>query len=235
MALFDHALAGLQYDLEHFEALTPPDTTILHPYDLVSHSAGFFDDEDAGELILQDTLEILLPGSNRWQQSMSGGVVEPGRVWFEGPFAYLIFELKNEPGLGGIRFYRVWPYTIRSSNKRRYNSYPHPVGGPSTEYSEFCRWSNLPVVTLSMAGNHLKVSSAVFTDAVYADRLLLLDLRFGPYGPDNVLRVARVFVAVNKCTERLRELYSGLERLPKILPGVMYSSPITDPPESAIP
>ena len=81
-----------------------------------------------------------------------------------------------------------------------------------------------------MAGNRLEVSTAVFTDAVYADRLLLLDLRLGPHGPDNVLRVARMFVAINKCTERLRELYSGLERLPKILPGVMYPSPTADPP-----
>ena len=64
-ALFDHALALLQYDLERLEALAPPDTTLPHAYDLVSHFAGFFDDEDARELIPQDTLEALLPGSNR--------------------------------------------------------------------------------------------------------------------------------------------------------------------------
>ena len=105
-ALFDHALALLQYDLEHLETLAPPDTTLPHAYDLVSHFAGFFDDEEARELILQDTLEALLPGSNRWQQSMVGGTVKPGRMWFEGPFVYLIFELNNEPGLGGYPFLR---------------------------------------------------------------------------------------------------------------------------------
>jgi len=86
-----------------------------------------------------------------------------------------------------------------------------------------------------MAGNRLEVSTAVFTDAVYADKLLSLDLRLGPHGPDNVLRVTRVFMAIDKCAERLRELYSGLERLPKMLPGVMYPSPTADPPESTIP
>jgi len=75
----------------------------------------------------------------------------------------------------------------------------------------------MPVVLLSMAGNRLEVSTAVFTDAVYADKLLSLDLRLGPHGPDNVLRVARVFMAISVCAKRLREQYSGLERLPKML------------------
>ena len=94
----------MQYDLEHLEALTPLETTIPHAYDLVSRSAEFFDEEDVRELTLQDTLEALLPGSNRWQRPMINGAVKPGRVWFEGPFVYLIFELKNEPGLGGDPF-----------------------------------------------------------------------------------------------------------------------------------
>jgi len=85
-----------------------------------------------------------------------------------------------------------------------------------------------------MAGNRLEVSTAIFTDAVYTDKLLSLDLRLGPHGPDNVLRVARVFAAIDKCAERLRELYGGLERLPKMLPRVMYPSPTADPPESTI-
>ena len=72
---------------------------------------------------------------------------------------------------------------------------------PFKQYSEFCQWSNLPVVLLSIAGNRLEVSTTVFTDAVYADKLLSLDLRLGPHGPDNVLRVARIFMVINRCTE----------------------------------
>ena len=86
-----------------------------------------------------------------------------------------------------------------------------------------------------MAGNRFEVSTAVFTDAVYADKLLSLDFCLGPHGPDNVLRVARVCMAIKKCMKRLREMYSGLERLPKMLFGVMYPSPTADPPESKIP
>jgi len=35
---------------------------------------------------------------------MADGAVNADRVWFEGFFVYLIFELKNEPGLGGDPF-----------------------------------------------------------------------------------------------------------------------------------
>ena len=94
----------MQYDLEHLEALTPPHTTIPHAYDLVSHSAGFFDEEDVRESTLQVILATLLSGSCTWRRSMADGTVKPGRVWFEGSFVYLIFELKNELELGGDPF-----------------------------------------------------------------------------------------------------------------------------------
>lgn len=47
-----------------------------------------------------------------------------------------------------------------------------------------------------MAGNRLEVSTAVFTDAVYTDKLLSFDLRLGPHGVDNVLRVVYMFMAI---------------------------------------
>jgi len=83
-----------------------------------------------------------------------------------------------------------------------------------------------------MSGNHLEIATAIFTDAVYADKLLSLDLRLGFHGPDNVLHVARMFMAINKCTERLRKLYRDLKGLSGTLPGVLYPNPTADPPES---
>lgn len=79
------------------------------------------------------------------------------------------------------------------------------------------------------------VLTAIFVDAMYANKLLSLDLELGPDGPDNVLRVARIFVATTKCTERLRNMFRPLETLPKTVPSVMYPSSTADPPESTIP
>jgi len=103
-ALFSRTLAGLRYDLEHLEALTPPKETIPYAFQLVSYSAEFFDDEDRREQNLRNILKALLPGQSKWQEPMVGGAIMPGGVWFERCAAYMILQLKNEPGLGGDPF-----------------------------------------------------------------------------------------------------------------------------------
>ena len=133
-ALFDHALALLQYDLERLQALTPPDATIPHAYDLISNSARFFDDENVRGSTLRDTLEALLPGSTKWHWSMVDGPVNPGGVLFEGTFAYLVFELKNEPGLGGDPFLQSLAVYNKIIKRKEVQSPSHPLGDPSTEF-----------------------------------------------------------------------------------------------------
>jgi len=85
-----------------------------------------------------------------------------------------------------------------------------------------------------MAGDRLDVSTAIFTDAIYAEKLFSLDLRLRYHRHENVLRVARVFTAICKCTERLRDLYGGLGLGPMVS-RVMYPNPTADPPDSTIP
>ena len=43
-----------------------------------------------------------LPGTNKWQSSTPGKTVHA--IWLEKPFAYLMVELKNEPGFAGDPF-----------------------------------------------------------------------------------------------------------------------------------
>jgi len=86
-----------------------------------------------------------------------------------------------------------------------------------------------------MTGNRLEVATAIFTEAVYADKLLSFYLHLGPHGPDNVLRVARIFTAIRKCAGELRTLYGRLKNSSVILFSVMYPNPTADPPESPIP
>ena len=100
-ALFSKPLAMLRYNLEHLDKLTPDHGTITPAFDFVTTGAAFFDDEEKRGEVLQKLLKSLLGRDARWQTPIAGGTAKPGGVWFEGPFAYLIFELKNEPGLGG--------------------------------------------------------------------------------------------------------------------------------------
>jgi len=78
------------------------------------------------------------------------------------------------------------------------------------------------------------VAAAIFTDSIYADELLSLTLRFGPHAPDNVLRVARVFMAINRCMERLRTLYRNVGTSTPSAPPAkfMWPNPTPDPPLS---
>ena len=85
-------------------------------------------------------------------------------------------------------------------------------------------------------GNRLVVSTAIFTNAIYADELLSITLHLGPHGPDNVLHVARVFMAINDSTRRLRQLYRNLlrARTPSSRQAkALWPNPTPDPPEPA--
>ena len=57
------------------------------------------------------------------------------------------------------------------------------------------------MILLTITGNRLVISTAVFTDAIYADELFLVALRLGPHRSNNVLHVARVFMAINESME----------------------------------
>ena len=89
----------------------------------------------------------------------------------------------------------------------------------------------MPMILLAIAGNHLVVSTAIFTDAIYADELLSIKLRLGPHGSDNVRRVARVFMAINKATEGLCTLYEHLSTDPSSQTGALWPNPTLHPPQ----
>jgi hypothetical protein len=136
--------------------------------------------------------------------------------------------------MGEIRFYEAWLYTAKLSPDRRYNlSHAHSaLLRCIKQYLPFLSSSNLPVVLLAIAGNRLIVSAAIFTDSIYADELFQMKLSFGFHGSDNVLRVARVFVAINRCTDRLRVLYTNLRTSTQPTPPskFLWPNPTPDPP-----
>jgi len=96
----------LKYNLGHLESLEPDYRTLDHAFDLITSSANFFADEDQREERLKVTLGGLLPGKCVWREKTSSQTAKPAGVWLQGPFTYILAELKNEPGLGGDPFLR---------------------------------------------------------------------------------------------------------------------------------
>ena len=79
------------------------------------------------------------------------------------------------------------------------------------------------------------MSTVIFTNKLYANELLSITLRLGPHGPDNVLHVARVFMAIKESVEQLRDLYVDLLATPHPLqPQTMalWPNPTLNPSES---
>ena len=93
------------------------------------------------------------------------------------------------------------------------------------------------MILLTITGNRLFISTAVFTDARYADELFLVALRLGPHRSDNVLHVARAFMAINESMGLLRELSRDMRNLPDPTTTVRapWLSPTPDLPGSAVP
>ena len=83
-----------------------------------------------------------------------------------------------------------------------------------------------------MAGNNLVISTAIFTNAIYADELLSIELHLGTHGPANILHIARVSMAINKTARQLHELYRGLLVDPLSQTGALWPNPTVDPPQS---
>ena len=106
-ALFDQALARLKYDLEHLEAFTPISSGIGSAFELVTTATAFFELEDERELTLGRPMARLIKGRPQWQDSLPEEAAGAGAVFLEGCFTYLILELKNESGLGGIQLVPV--------------------------------------------------------------------------------------------------------------------------------
>ena len=89
----------------------------------------------------------------------------------------------------------------------------------------------MPVILLAIAGNRLTVSSAIFTDSVYADELVSVKLCFPPHPSENVLRIARIFTAIDRCAGKLRKMYRDLARDSATTPlgQVLWPNPTPDP------
>ena len=144
-SLFSEPLALLEYSLGHLESFTPNLETLNRAFELITSSTDFFVDEDKREGVLKLILGGLLPGTNKWQRPTTGKTAQPGAIWLEEPFAYLIVELKNEPGLAGDPFLQ----TLVSYGKLLVQDEvffgPHQQLSPTNSYCSTTRTSTVPV------------------------------------------------------------------------------------------
>lgn len=73
------------------------------------------------------------------------------------------------------------------------------------------------------------MSTAIYTNAAYADKLLSVELMFGSHAHENVLCVARIFAAISKCMVGLELLYNDLPESTEGNPSIEFPSPTPYP------
>ena len=129
-SLFSEPLALLKYNLEHLESFTPNDGMLDRAFNLITSSADFFGGEDNREASLKVILGGFLPGTNTWKRPTPGKTAQPGGIWLEGPFAYLIVGFKNEPGIGGDPFLQALVTYGKLTAQEEVFFSPHPTTSP---------------------------------------------------------------------------------------------------------
>jgi len=111
-ALFSKPLALFEHDLKNLKSFTPDAEVLGHAFEFVAGATEIYENEKDREKFLYPLLEHLLPGECKWKESIAKGSAKvsdkggakPDGLWLEGRFPCLIFELKNEQGLGGDPF-----------------------------------------------------------------------------------------------------------------------------------
>ena len=67
--------------------------------------------------------------------------------------------------------------------------------------------SNFPVILIDLMGTRLEVSTAIFTNGIYSDKLLSEEFCIDAWQSTTVLRVGRIFKALSLALAELREYY----------------------------
>ncbi|TFY76761.1 hypothetical protein EWM64_g7249 [Hericium alpestre] len=196
IALFNHALARLKHSLDHLDQLEDPSyLTLEQCHELIVEASVLYDSEDSRKKALRPILNRLLGDGGRWEATLEGRARIPDAIW--GDIAQLIFEMKNEDGLGG--------------NATLQGTIVFTKVLAQEKYAKYVERSHCPVILVGMMGTRLEISSAIFTDGVYVDKLVSQELFIDAWQSETVLRLGRIFKALSHAMTALTSYYDNLQ------------------------
>ena len=103
------------------------------------------------------------------------------------------------------------------------------------QYKSFREFCNFPTVLLGVAENRIDISIAVCIGDIHVTKLLTLDATSGFLASDNIVRLARVFVALSSCRKDLTRYYDEIEQRkgPKL--SSLFPRPTPADPSDSLP
>ena len=152
----------------------------------------------------------------------------------------MVLELKNTVGLAGNPvFQAIVDYSkITSQEKVRYapSARLDTIAYHCLRYKSFREFCNFPTVLIGVAENRIDMYIAVCIGDIHVTKLLTLDATSGILASDNIVRLARVFVALTSCREDLRLYYDEIERRKSPKLSSLYPQPTpADPSDLFLP
>ncbi|EJD00504.1 uncharacterized protein FOMMEDRAFT_159228 [Fomitiporia mediterranea MF3/22] len=179
----------------------PPTALFNHSLARLKHRLQHLDKqaelepEDYRELALRYRFGTLVGTNISSRYKTESGTAQPNAAWDDA--VRIVMEVKNEDGLrGNATLQAIISYSkILSQNK----------------YKKYVERSNCPVVLLGIMGSRLEISTAIFTNGIYIDKLLSEELYLDAWQAEKVLRLGRIFMAVSLASSELREYYVKLE------------------------
>ncbi|KAL5524756.1 hypothetical protein ACEPAF_9902 [Sanghuangporus sanghuang] len=204
-ALFHPALARLRHRLRHLDQIEEPSAQhFVWAHKFIQVCNDGFKKEKLMEGELKQIINALIGEDASWQVYLQDKMAKPDAVW--GQIIRAILELKNVDGVGGNPILQA---TLD------YAKILFQAQAQGAQNRNCVVWSNWPIILIGLAGSRLEISTAVFTDGIYSDKLLSEDFYIDAWQSETVLRVGRIFKALSLAIAELREYYEpfseGLE------------------------
>ncbi|KZT07892.1 uncharacterized protein LAESUDRAFT_650178 [Laetiporus sulphureus 93-53] len=174
-SIFSPQLARLSDRLQNLHSVEPSALYLKHSHEYIVHATDFYGKEMDRETNLKTTIDDILGAEGQWQHQFANKKAKPDATW--GMPIYIVYEGKNENGQGDASLQGILVY-------RKMLTLP--------DYRAVMQYSNCPIILIGTMANRLEISAAIFTDGIYADKLVSLDLLLGFDGEENVLRLARI-------------------------------------------
>ena len=203
-ALFNQALARLQWNLEHLQEVEVSRLDVERAAKYLQCAVRFFKDEAQRQTEITGLINEAIGENGEWGRALGwADNIKPDSCWWYYEFLILVLELKNTLGLSGdallqaaIDYSKIVP---REKVGIPIDVASNPIAHLCLQYKRFREYSNFPIVLVGATANRLEISIAVCVGPVYVSRLLVLDLSIGFHASDNTIRLARTFKALSHC------------------------------------
>ena len=239
-ALFNHALATLQWNLENLEEVEVSRLDVERSAKYLQSVVRFYKDEAQRQTAITELINEAIGENGEWGRVLSwADNIKPDSCWWYYEFLILVLELKSTLGLAGdALFQAVIDYSKIIPQERvriPIAVASNPIAYLCLQYKRFREYSNFPIVLVGATANRLEISTAVCVGPVYVSKLLVLDLSLGFHASNNVIRLARTFKALSRCRADLRKYYDGVNNLfpPKL--SCLYPNPTSVDPSIQLP